>query len=108
MLRHNFKKHKYGAVHTKANGYSFDSKLECRYYLWLVENQKSGKLLHFHRQPKFDTGGGTTYSADFLEFWANGDVIYTDCKGMETKEFIRAKKQVEALFPITIQVVKKI
>ena len=32
---------------------------------------------------------------------------FIDVKGKTTKEFIRAKKQVEALYPVTIRVIKK-
>ena len=82
--------------------------MEMRYYHKLKIAQKSGSLLFFLRQPKFDLGGGVTYSADFVEYWKDGTVIFTDVKGVETKDFIMKKKIVESLYEITINVIKKV
>jgi hypothetical protein len=43
---------------------------------------------------------------DFLVFDADGHVRFVDVKGMETPMFVLKKKQVEALYPFTIEVVK--
>lgn len=104
-MRH---KHKFGAVRCETDGIKFPSKLERNYYKKLKLLQKSGELLFFLLQPRFETGGGTKYTADFLEFWADGTVRFVDCKGVETKEFVRNKKIVEGLYPIEIEVVKKV
>lgn len=107
MVKHNFKpRSKYGASRSSFNGISFHSKKECLYYQKLLKLQEAGELLFFIRQPKFDLPGNTHYSADFMEFYADDTVKVTDVKGMLTTEFIRAKKQVEALYPIEINVVK--
>lgn len=99
-------KHKFGAKRTERDDIKFDSKLEARYYSKLKMAVSSGELLFFLRQPLFDLGGGVTYKADFVEYWANGEVKFTDVKGMETKDFIMKKKIVESLYSITINVVK--
>ena len=96
--------HKYKAVRTERNGIKFPSRKEARRYDELVLLQKAGEVVMFLRQPLFDIGGGTTYKADFLVFWKDGHVGTEDIKGYKTKEFIKAKKQVEALYPVEIEV----
>lgn len=100
-------KHKFGAKPTERDGSRFDSKAEARYYDQLLLAKQSGELLFFLRQAPFHLPGNTVYRVDFQEFWTDGTVRFIDVKGYETKEFIRAKKQVEALYPITIEVIKK-
>ena len=98
-------RHKYKAVRTETNGIKFPSKKEARRYIELGLLQRAGDIVFFLRQPLFDIGGGTTYKADFLIFWADGHASFEDVKGYKTTEFIKAKKQVEALYPITIEVI---
>ena len=105
-------KHKYNAKPTEVDNIRFDSKLEANYYGVLKLAQKSGELLFFLRQVPLHLPGNTKYVCDFLEFWApkngdSGDVVFTDVKGMETATFKLKKKQVEALYPIEIQVITK-
>lgn len=102
-----FHTHKFGAVQVTRDGIKFPSKLEASYYDHLVFQQSIGLVLFFHRQVSFDLGGGTKYSCDFQVFYADGRIRYIDTKGNITKEFTKAKKQVEARYPVTIEVVKK-
>jgi len=99
-------RHKFGAKRTERDGIKFDSKLEARYYSKLKIAQESGDLVFFLRQVPFHLPGGVRYVVDFQEFWADGEVKFTDVKGMETAEFKTKKKLVESLYPITINVVK--
>lgn len=80
----------------------FPSKKQAAYYDKLLLAQQSGDLVFFLMEVPFRLPGGVSYRCDFLEFWADGEIQVTDVKGRRTKEFIRAKKQVEALYPITI------
>ena len=98
-------RHKYNAVSSEHNSIKFPSKKERDRYIQLRLLQRSGEVVFFLRQPLFDLGGGTTYKADFLIFWASGGVTIEDVKGFKTKEFIRAKKQVEARYPVKIEVI---
>lgn len=68
--------------------------------------QKLGEVIFFLRQVPFDLPGGTKYFADFQVFYADGTVSFVDVKGVSTQMFIMKKKQVESLYPITIEVVK--
>ena len=81
----------------------FASKKEARYYDELKLRQKAGEVLFFLRQAPFHLPGNTKYVVDFVEFLSDGAVRFVDVKGHRTKEFIRAKKQVEALYPIEIE-----
>ena len=100
-------RHKFNAKQAKRHWpdgteIKFQSKREAAYYDKLCFAQQSGSLLFFLRQVPFHLPGGVKYTCDFLEFWADGTVRVVDVKGRRTKEFIRAKKQVEALYPVEI------
>lgn len=94
---------KYNATKTVIDGITFDSKKEAYYYQHLKLLQRADQIRYFHRQVRFDLPGNTKYTVDFQVFYPDGTVRYVDVKGMQTKEFIRAKKQVEAMYPITIE-----
>lgn len=109
-------KSKYGAQAVVIDGFRFDSKLEGEYYLYLKARVASGEVVYFLRQVPFYFPGGVTYRCDFMvmEIKSYGqDALpklrcrYIDVKGVETKEFKRSKKMVEALYPVEIEVVKK-
>ena len=99
-------KHKFGAVKTERDGFKFDSKLEARYYDYLKVQQSEGHVVFFLMQTRFHLEGNVTYAVDFQVFYSDGSVRFIDVKGRETKAFIRAKKQVEARYPVDIEVVK--
>lgn len=101
-------RHKFGAKPTTIDSIRFDSKLEAMYYNKLKIAQSSGELLFFLRQVPFHLPGNVKYVVDFQEFWADGEVKFVDVKGVETKDFIMKKKMVEDLYPITINVIKKV
>jgi hypothetical protein len=107
FIRRSRNTHKFGAKKTEYDGIKFDSKLEANYYLHLKRLQQIGDVIFFLRQTPFHLPGNVTYRVDFQIFWSNGHITFDDVKGMETKEFIRAKKQVEDIYPVVINVVKK-
>lgn len=98
---------KYNAARTECDGFRFDSKLEAAYYQHLKLLQSAGVVRYFLRQVPFHLIGNVRYTVDFQVFYTSGEIEFVDAKGVETKEFIRAKKQVEASYPVTIKVVKK-
>lgn len=105
-LRHRFKRGARIQVGPKGkrtrDGILFDSQLEAKRYDDLRLMRNAGEVVMFLRQPKFDLPGGTKYTADFLVFWANNSVTVEDVKGQRTEVYKKAKRQVEALYPITI------
>lgn len=107
VIKHNFKKrNKYGAKATVVDGIRFDSQAEARYYSRLRLRQQAGEVLFFLRQAPFHLPGKTKYVVDFLEFHTDGSVHVIDVKGMETQVFKIKKRQVEDLYPVTVEVVK--
>lgn len=101
-------KHKFHARPVVEDGHHFPSKLEWKLYKQLLLQQRSGEVLFFLRQVPFHLPGGTKYVLDFLVFYASGDVRALDAKGMETETFKLKKKMVEEIYPIEIEVVKKV
>ncbi|TKB53290.1 DUF1064 domain-containing protein [Ferrimonas aestuarii] len=103
-MRHNLRpKSKYGAKPTVVDGIRFDSKKEANYYLQLKARVKAGEVLTFLRQVPFHLPGKTKYAVDFLEFHADGSVHFVDVKGMITPTYKIKKRQVEELYPVTIE-----
>ncbi len=101
-------RHKFNAVKVEYDGIRFDSKLEGDYYLHLMKLKAAGQVVQFLRQVPFHLPGGVRYVVDFMEMWANGALVFTDTKGIETPDFIMKKKLVEDLYrPITINIVKR-
>lgn len=99
-------KNKYNAKKTSVDGITFDSIKEAKRYRDLKILREAGEVTMFIRQPLFDLPGGTKYKADFMIFWTSGLVEVEDVKGGKNtkayRDFVRAKKQVEAIYPITI------
>jgi len=92
---------KFHAVICEADGIKFRSKKERNRYIELTALKDSGACW-FLRQVPFYLPGGTKYVLDFLVFWKNGSVTFEDVKGKRTPMCIMKKKQVQALYPITI------
>ena len=97
--------HKYNAKPVEIDGIRFDSKKEGRYYSQMKLQVKAKEVKYFLRQVPFDLPGNTKYRIDFQVFYTNGKVRYLDVKGFKTQMFILKKKQVEAIYPIEIEVV---
>ena len=105
MARHNFRRHKYNAKKTVVDGITFDSQKEARYYSQLKLRQQAGEIEFFLRQVPFHLPGGTVLRVDFVEFHTDGSVHVVDVKGMETAEFKIKKREVEATYPIEVEIV---
>ena len=95
-------RHKFNAVRTEVDGIKFPSKKQAKYWQELQLAKKSGQLLFVLREAPFHLPGGVRYVVDFIEFWADGSVRFTDVKGMITPIYKAKKKLVEALYPVSI------
>mgnify|MGYP006370347603 CR=1 FL=1 len=98
-------RHKFNAERTEHAGRTYASKAEARYAAGLATRKSAGTVIFWLEQVGIHLPGGTKYVVDFLEFHADGTVHFTDVKGMITPMFTLKKKQVEALYPIEIEVV---
>lgn len=97
--------HKFKAQPTVTDGIRFSSKLESRYYTRLKALQQKGDLLFFLRQVPIHLPGEVRYVVDFVEFWKNEEVIFTEVKGMQTPLWVTKKKMIESIYPFKIHVV---
>lgn len=102
------RRHKFNAKAVEDDGHRFDSKLEHKFYKQLLIRKSAGEVVFFLRQPVFHLPGGVKYKADYQVFNADGTCSFVDVKGVETSEFKIKKKMVEAMYPITVEVVTKI
>lgn len=98
---------KFKSVYIDIDNIKFASKLESQYYIMLKLWKKYNHIKFFLRQVPFDLPGGVKYFVDYQIFYPDGTIKFVDVKGIETEVFKIKKKMVEALYPITIEVVKK-
>lgn len=98
-------RHKFNAVQTETDGIKFSSKKEARVYGQLKLQQAAGEVVFFLRQVPFYLPGGVKYVCDFQVFYAAGYVRFLDAKGMQTESFKAKKRLVEALFPVSIELI---
>lgn len=94
---------KYRNTPTIVDGIRFPSKREARCYEQLKLRVVAGEVAYFLRQVPLYLPGGTRYVVDFQVFEANGCVHYIDAKGRATPVFLVKKREVEHLYPITIE-----
>jgi hypothetical protein len=101
------KKSKYNAVRVVQREISFDSKLEASYYEHILMLERT-KILSYHlRQVPFRLPGGVKYLVDFVLFYPCGRVRYVDVKGVLTQTSTIKIKQVQDLYPVTIELMTK-
>lgn len=93
---------KYGAIKTKIDGHTFDSKKEADYYCELKLRLQSGDIKGFCLQPIFILAEGLKYKADFIVFNNDGTTDIIDIKGFKTKEYITKKKVFEDKYNLKI------
>ena len=98
--------HKYRAKSCEEDNIRFSSKAERAFYRSLKMKKQMGEVLFFLRQVPFHLPGSVKYIVDFVVFTSDGEVKFIDVKGVSTPVFEIKKKQVEALYPIKIEVVK--
>ena len=101
---HKFNNHKYKAKPTIVDGIKFGSILEADYYRTLKFRVSAGIVTFFLRQVPFHLPGGVVYRVDFQEFHSDGTIHFVEIKGFPTPEWKIKYKQVEALYPVTIEV----
>lgn len=100
--------HKFKAKPTTSDNIKFSSKLECKYYEQLKLRQRAGEVLFFLRQVPMSIPGNKKYVLDFLEFLSNGEVVFTEVKGMRIGLGELKMAIVEDIYPIKINVVTKV
>lgn len=102
-------KNKYSNKKVIINDIQFDSKMESKYYLHLLELEKQGVVSEFLMQKKYILLEGfrkdgkqfrpITYLADFEVHYTDGHIEVVDVKGMITHDFAIKRKLFEYRFP---------
>lgn len=98
QIKEKVKCSRYGSFKCEINGITFDSMMEGRYYAFLLEEKRLGKIKSLSRQvtyelqPAFKNFKGKkvlpiNYVADFVVTDNNGNVTVVDVKGIKTPEF---------------------
>jgi hypothetical protein len=95
---------KFRAVPCSRDGIHFASQKERSYYDDLKIRVQTGEILFFTRQTGFDLPGKVRHFLDFVEYWADGTVHFVEVKGRDLPMGKLKRKQVEAMYPITIEV----
>lgn len=98
-----FIQHKFRAKITERDGFKFQSTKEARRYDELKLLRDHGEVIFFLRQVPFHLPGNIVYRCDYQVFWTDGAITFEDVKGHRTPQYIRNKKQVEALYPVEIK-----
>ena len=98
------KKPKYRAIPCIIDGIRFDSIKEGAYYCDLKIRVKCGEVRFFTMQTTFHLPGGVKHRVDFVEYWADGSTHFVEIKGLDLPMGRLKRKQVEAIYPVTIEV----
>lgn len=93
------RKHKYNAVQVERDGFKFGSKREGKRYDELKLAKRSGECVFFLHQVPFRMPG-STYWADFMAFWEDGNITIEDTKGFKTSAYKKQKAMMAVHFPI--------
>ncbi|WP_293371500.1 DUF1064 domain-containing protein [Nevskia sp.] len=99
---------KYRNEPTVIDGIRFDSKGEAGLYSMLQLLKAGREVSYFLRQVPIALPGSVRYVVDFQVFYRDGRIRYLDYKGAETPMFVLKKKQVEALYPIRIECIRRV
>jgi len=101
-------RHKFNAKPVKDDGFHYASKLEHRYKQKLDLLQKAGEVLFYLAQVPIRLPGGVKYVIDYQVFYKDGTVDFVDVKGYDTQNSKIKRSIVESIYPLTINVVKKV
>ena len=103
------KRMKYRNVKTVVDGITFDSKKEANYYGKLKLLQKSGEVISFERQVRYniviDGQKICAYVADFVVVWSKSGIKVIDVKGISTPIFKLKQKLMKAVLGIDVFIV---
>jgi hypothetical protein len=98
---------KHGNAPTTRDGIRFDSKLEAQYYDYLRLLIAAGEVSYFLRQVPLELTAGVTYRVDFMVVFTDGRHEYHEVKGHVTEVSRIKMRQAQALYPITLRVIRR-
>lgn len=93
---------------TTINSIRFHSKLEAKYYQYLLLLKSQNLISFFLMQVPFHLPGNTKYLLDFLIVHNDNSISYIDTKGLDTPISILKRKLVQSLYPVYIEIIKHV
>lgn len=100
---------KYNSKKVEYEGIMFDSKDECDFYKFLLENKEHMETASIILQPKFELipnyeyffkkRRGVSYTADFMVKNHDGKIVVFDVKGFPTQQGELRRKMFEYKYP---------
>ena len=103
---------KYNNKKCEYNGIKFDSQMELKFYLHLLELQKDGIVRDIHLQPSYELLEAyeiegkkvrpINYKADFKVIYTDGHEEVIDIKGFTTPDFLIKKKIFQHKYKTTL------
>lgn len=105
------KKHKYGAIKVKEDGYTFDSKAEFYRYRELLLLQRAGEIQSLRVHPKYECVVNGILVAKVILDFEYFDVkskmkVVEDVKGKDTTVSRLKRKLIKAVHDIDVNIVK--
>jgi hypothetical protein len=85
----------------------YASKLEYRFKKYLDTLKNAGEVIFYLTQVPIRLPGKTKYIVDFMVFYSDNTVRFIDTKGVETDTFKIKKREIEAIYPFEIEIIKK-
>ena len=98
-------KSRYTTYKPVVDGIQFDSMMEARYYLFLLEGKRQGKIKEFKMQvpfvlqPKFKKDGKTVRAIEYVADFVIDSSTVVDVKGVETEVFKLKAKLFNYIYP---------
>lgn len=106
------RRNKYNAIRTTYNGFTYASKLEARYAMFLDSLKDKQLIDTYEKQVNYkiiiQDIKICTYRIDFVVHYSNGKTEYIDVKGKLTRESAIKIKLCEVLYNIKITLIRKI
>ncbi|QFG05889.1 holliday junction resolvase [Bacillus phage 056SW001B] len=109
------KRNKFNNKKVEIDGIVFDSAMEAKYYEYLKEEHKHGRVAFFDLQPRYTLQPSfkkrgklfraIDYKADFEVHYPNGDYVTVDVKGFETADFKIKRKLFEKAYPQELKLI---
>jgi len=93
---------KYRNVRQSYDGYTYDSKLEAQYAMWLDSEKQAGRIVDWERQVgvDLDVNGHhiCRYKVDFKVYHTDDTIEWVEVKGFQTRDWVLKRRLFEAAY----------
>lgn len=108
QIKDKSKRGRFFAYKPIVNDIKFDSLMEAKYYIYLLQEKKKKNVVDFHMQVKYELQPGfkkndkkiqaINYIADFVVYYPKKKIRVIDIKGRTTVDFLLKKKMFDYKF----------